>query len=238
MASFLLIHGAWHGAWCWYKVIPELEALGHHALAIDLPSHGRDITSVAEVTLDSYGESVAAALRDLTGPVHLVGHSMGGAVITQTVDKAADKIKSLTYLTAFLGEDGDSLSSVIAVDNTSILPAALIAADDGTMSVRPEALKEVFYHDCSNEDVQLAKLCLTPQSSRAVAEPLRVSKEKFDRITRHYILCSEDRAISEATQRAMIEKIGCDKVTSMQTSHSPFFSKPVELAATLAMLVD
>ena len=80
MANFLLIHGAWHGAWCWYKVIPELEALGYRAAAIDLPSHGRDTTSVADVTLDSYAESVAIALRDLPEPVHLIGHSMGSII--------------------------------------------------------------------------------------------------------------------------------------------------------------
>jgi pimeloyl-ACP methyl ester carboxylesterase len=237
MANFLLIHGAWHGAWCWYKVVRELEALGHHAVAIDLPSHGKDTTPVAKVTLDSYGECVAAALRDIAGPVHLVGHSMGGAVISHTVNKAGGKIESLTYLAAFLGEDGDSLSSGIASDSTSKLPAALVPANDGTMSVQLEALKEVFYHDCSNEDVQLAKLCLTPQSMRATVDPIRVSKEKFDTITRHYIVCSEDQAISEATQRAMIEKIGCDKVTTMQTSHSPFFSKPAELAEALSKLI-
>ena len=186
MASFLLIHGAWHGAWCWYKVIPELEALGHRAVVIDLPSHGRDITPVAEVTLDGYGERVAAAVRDLPEPVHLVGHSMGGAVITQTVDKAADRIESLTYLAAFLGKNGDSLSTSVATDTSSKLPANLVAADDGTISVQPDALKKVFYHDCSEEDIQLAKLCLTPQSSRVIAEPLCVSAEKFGAIPRYY----------------------------------------------------
>ena len=144
----------------------------------------------------------------------------------------------LIYLAAFLGNDGDSISSGVAADTASKLPANLVAVDDGTVRVPPDALKEVFYHDCSDEDIQLAKLCLTPQSAGVLAEPLQVSKEKFDSIPRYYIVCSEDQAISEATQRAMIDKIGCDKVTTMQTSHSPFFSNPAELAATLAKLVD
>ena len=238
MANFLLIHGAWHGAWCWYKVIPELEQLGHHAIAIDLPSHGKDITPVADVTLDGYGESVAAAVLDLPEPVHLVGHSMGGAVITQAVDKASEKIASLTYLAAFLGNDGDSLSETLVTDSASKLPSNLVAADDGTMSVRPDALKDVFYHDCGMEDIQLANLCLTPQSAQATAEPLRVSKDKFNKIPRYYIVCSEDQAISEVTQRAMIEKVGCNEVITMQTSHSPFFSDPAKLAANLEKLTE
>ena len=73
MANFLLIHGAWHGAWCWHKVIPAIEALGHQAIAIDLPSHGRDKTPVAEATLESYARKVADVADQQPG-IHLVEH--------------------------------------------------------------------------------------------------------------------------------------------------------------------
>ena len=78
MAIFLLIHGAWHGGWCWRKVVPLLEADGHRALAPDLPGHGKDETPLTEVTLASYSDRICEIAGAQPGPIILVGHSMGG----------------------------------------------------------------------------------------------------------------------------------------------------------------
>lgn len=78
MSTFVLIHGAAHGGWCWYKVVPLLEKQGHTVLAPDLPSHGRDKTPLAAVTLQLYVDSVCKLLDEQQEPVILVGHSMGG----------------------------------------------------------------------------------------------------------------------------------------------------------------
>ncbi len=75
MSRFVLVHGAWHGAWCWNKVVPLLEAKGHSVDAIDLPGHGSDVTPIAEVTLERYAERVGRALRAEPEPAVLVGHS-------------------------------------------------------------------------------------------------------------------------------------------------------------------
>ena len=81
MATFVLIHGAWHGGWCWRKVVPHLEAAGHTVIAPDLPSHGDDPTPAAEVTLDDYVRRVCEILDAQDEPVVLVGHSMGGLLV-------------------------------------------------------------------------------------------------------------------------------------------------------------
>jgi len=77
MARFVLVHGAWHGAWCWYKVVPALERLGHAVQAIDLPGHGVDRTPLADVTLDAYVDRVGEAIARAGEPVMLVGHFSG-----------------------------------------------------------------------------------------------------------------------------------------------------------------
>src|SRR5690242_8929821 len=98
MSRFVLVHGAWHGAWCWDKVVPLLEIKGHSAHAIDLPGHGRDLTPTAEVTLERYVERVCQALVAEPEPAVLVGHSMSGMVITQAAERCPEHIQMLVYL--------------------------------------------------------------------------------------------------------------------------------------------
>lgn len=88
MSTYLLVHGAWHGGWCWRKVVPLLEAQGHKVLAPTLPGHGEDKTPAAAVTLRSYADTICRLAGAQTKPVILVGHSMGGIVITQAAENA------------------------------------------------------------------------------------------------------------------------------------------------------
>lgn len=74
MSSFVFVHGAQHGAWCWHKVVPRLQAQGHDAITFDLPAHGTDTTPKEEVTLDGYADRTLAVLAELDGPATLVGH--------------------------------------------------------------------------------------------------------------------------------------------------------------------
>src|SRR5580692_1596120 len=96
--TFLLIHGAWHGGWCWRRVAPLLEPKGHQAVAADLPGHGADQTPTAPVTPESYTARICEIAGAQSEPVILVGHSMGGIAITQAAEDCPDKIRALVYL--------------------------------------------------------------------------------------------------------------------------------------------
>ena len=237
MGTYVLIHGAWHGAWCWERVVPLLEKAGHKVVAPDLPGHGKDRTPVSEVSLQAYTDSVCKALDPLSEPVVLVGHSMGGIVITQAAEYRPAKIKTLVYLTAFLLRNGESLLQVAQGDTEALVLSNLIMADDGShATVRDEAIREAFYGDCSDEDVALAKSLLVPQAVAPFAAPVSTTEERFGLVPRVYIECLSDRAISPSVQRRMYGALPCQKVISMDTDHSPFFSAPRELAAHLMSL--
>ena len=237
MSTFVLIHGGCHGAWCWYKVVPALEKKGHTVIAPDLPSHGRDKTPVSAVTLQSYVDTVCDILDAQDEPVVLVGHSMGGGIITQVAEYRPDKIKTLVYLTALLPANGESMGKVLRRNTATVLANNFITnADQSASMVREEALVEGFYGDCSAEDVALAKLLLTPQATAPLRAKVQTSAERFGRIPRVAIECLRDRAHSLSFQRSTYTTFPFQQVISMDTSHSPFFSAPDELAAHLAAL--
>ncbi|HNV55188.1 MAG TPA: alpha/beta fold hydrolase, partial [Pseudomonadales bacterium] len=109
MANLLLVHGAWHGGWCWRDLRPLLEADGHRVWAPDLPGHGDHPLPVAQVSLQGYVESLCDLIETIGQPVVLVGHSMGGIVISQLAQQRPERIERLVYLTAMLPRSGQSL---------------------------------------------------------------------------------------------------------------------------------
>jgi len=238
MSTFVLIHGAWHGAWCWHKVTPLLQARGHTVITPDLPALGVDRTPLGSASLQSYADRVCEALRGCADKsVCLVGHSMGGVAITQAAEAMPQKIKTLVYLTAFLLPSGRSLIEEAQADaGSAVLPNLVFAPDQSFATVKPEAVRDVFYADCSASDVALAQTLLVPQAAAPFVTPVATTTERWGSVARAYIECTEDRAISLATQRAMQARLPCQRVVTMASSHSPFLCAPQALADHLMSL--
>ncbi len=237
MTPILLIHGAWHGAWCWDRLIPALAARGRQALAIDLPGAGEDQTPLAEVTLELYARRVVEALESLGEPAVLVGHSMGGLSITAAAELAPERVAKLVYLCAFVPRDGDSLLAEAGKsDPAEVAMKTVFSADRLSMTVAEETIKPAFYADCSDEDVAFARARLRPLPLGPGTAPVRVSAERFGRVPRVYIECTEDRTIPIDRQRAIAAASAPIEVHTLGTSHSPFFSAPNALAEILAAL--
>ena len=230
MATFLLIHGAWHGRWCWDALAPLLEVAGHKVVAIDLPGLGDDQTPLQDVSLGTYASAVAEAVRAQGEPVVLVGHSMGGLVITQAAELVPDGIAALVYLAAFLPGDGQNLLGLSAQAD----PFPLVMAPDGlTATVAEKALVEIFYADVPPALAAAAAEKLRPQALAPLTTPVATSAARFGSVPRHYIECAQDRAIPLALQQAMHRAQPCASVHMLDTSHSPFLSAPEDLAQTL-----
>lgn len=237
MSAFLLIHGAWHGGWCWHKVLARLRAAGHRAAAPDLPSLGRDRTPVENVSLGSWTDSVCAQLDAHDEPVILVGHSRAGALISATAEARPDKIRLLVYLAAYLLADGESVSQRALQDAHSLVaPNMVTSADRKSCTLRESVVREALYGQCSDEDVILAQSLLAPEAVAPLTTPLHTTAANFGRVPRVYIECRRDRAVSLDEQRRMYAAIACQQIMSLDTDHSPFFSAPDALTAHLLSL--
>lgn len=237
MSTFVLIHGAWHGGWCWEKLVPLLESRGHRVLAPDLPGHGADRTPTASVTLDLYAARVCDVIAAEPEPVVLVGHSMGGVVISAAAERIPERIRTLVYLAAFLVGEGESLLAAAGADTGSALTGNLVPSADGaSVTVKPEVVVPAFYAECTPADAERARARLVPQSAAPFTTPVPWTAARAGRVPRAYIACLRDRAISPALQQRMYEARPCKTVLTLDTDHSPFYSTPDALAAHLAAL--
>ena len=144
----VLVHGAWHGAWCWAGLQHALDDLGVPSYAIDLPGHGASTAPLSDLYGDA--EHVADVLRTLGTPVVLVGHSYGGAVITEAAGRHPE-VAHLVYLTAFALEAGESVMSLLtSLPRADIaLGRAIVPRDDGTSVVDATKAATAFYAECS-----------------------------------------------------------------------------------------
>lgn len=235
--TFILVHGSWHSAWNWHKVIPILEAQGHRVLALDLPGMGRDKTPVQEVTLEKAVNKIIQAIDGVEGKVILVGHSKNGIMISQAAEYRPDKIEKLVYLAAYLVPNGKTQREYSMQDTKSVLkPYVTKHEETNSTTLGTEIYKEGLYHDCEDNITELAKLILSHEPIITALTPLQLTEQNFGRVPRVYIECTEDRAVTPFIQRKMYTEMPCEKVYSLPSSHSPFFSKPQELCAILLTL--
>jgi len=231
VATFGLVHGAGHGAWCWEHLIPELEARGHRAVAVDLPCEDPAAGALR------YAEIVDQAMPPADDLI-LVGHSLAG--LTVPLVAARRPVRRLVFLCALIPVFGRSLSDQVAAEPDMYDPVlrthpGRVRDADGVTWFRDEAaVRDVFYQDCAPEDVRRAFGRLRRQSAAPRLEPCPLSA--WSPGERAYILCREDRAVSPAwSRRAARHRLGVEPI-ELDGSHSPFISRPAALAAVLDRL--
>lgn len=230
--TYLLVHGAWHGAWCWRNVIPWLSP-GNLVLAPDLPGHGQDRMPPADVTFARYVKRITDLVDQANEPVILVGHSMGGAVISRVAEERPDRIARLVYLTAFIPQSGQSLMQALAEEPD--LAFSGMDFSDHAIHLQPDAARALFYHDCPEREQHRAQRLLCPQALEPLETPIHLT-DRFARVPKAYIACTADRVLSPALQTRMCNEASCEPLLSLASGHSPFFSMPGQLAELLLTL--
>jgi pimeloyl-ACP methyl ester carboxylesterase len=232
MTRYVLVHGAFAGAWCWEPVVTELERRGHTVQAPDLPGSGDDDTPVEKVTLDGYADRVCETLAAGDGPAVLVGHSMGGVVITQAAARCPELVDRLVYVAAFLPRDGQSLKGLTELPEgrgDGVQANMTVTGEPPVAAMSPTAAREVFYGSCDDEQAAWALAHLGHQPVLPFITPVSLGTA-VEGIPRDYVLCSADRAIPPALQRRMVAESPCGDVLELPVDHSPWLSATTELS--------
>ncbi|MFN3526712.1 MAG: alpha/beta fold hydrolase [Paracoccus sp. (in: a-proteobacteria)] len=216
MARIILVHGAWHGGWCWDAVAVALRRAGHQVTAPDLPGH-------AGATLADCAAVVAGA----AGPALLVGHSLGGMVIEALAALAPGHATGLVHLCSYLPLPGDSLARLDRL--TGAPPRAWPRDDQGRLLLPHDAARQMLYAGCPEAAVATTLARLRPQPVGPMRDPLTARAD----LPRDYVLCRDDRAIPQALQRRMLDRAPVTQQHDRDWGHSPFLQAPDDLAALL-----
>jgi pimeloyl-ACP methyl ester carboxylesterase len=237
MTTYVLIHGAWHGAWCWHRVVAGLERASHRVIAPDLRSLGRDRTPPELVTLDMWTEQIVALAQAQPDPIVLVGHSRGGIVLSEVAERVPKLVRTLVYVTAFMLDNGRTLLQAAAENPESLVGPAMVPSADGkSVTIRDQSVRNLFYGKCSDEDVVLARSLLVPEPTVPLATPIHISPSRYGSVPRVYVECSADRALTLDEQRRMQAILPCRETVTLDSDHSPFFCRSEELVAALQNL--
>lgn len=225
----VLVHGAYHGAWCWDLLRDELDRLGHRVVAVDLPIS--DATAGAE----AYAQAVLTAAQDLDAPT-IVGHSMAGVVVPLVA--AVRPVERLVFLAAFLPVPGISVNeqrSREPIDGTVPLATAeWTSLGDDVWLVGPNTARELFFHDVPDDLVAWATRQLRPQAYRVMNEPSPLAR--WPDVPMSSIVCRDDRALNPVWARAAARsRLGVEPI-EIDGGHSPFLARPSELARLLDSL--
>ena len=235
MARIVLVHGAFGGAWCWDRVTGPLERAGHTVETLDLPGAGDDDTPVEGVTLEACATRVWDVL-DRGGPAMLVGHSMGGVVITQAAGRRPELVDSLVFVCAFMPRNGQSLLDLTRLPEGAgdmIQANVEITGDPPVARLANEITAVAIYNRCDPEDVAWAVTRRRPQPVAPYATPVEIDDAVLDAIPRSYIVTTADNSLPPALQRRMISEHQCRSVVELDADHAPYLSATDDLVGAL-----
>ncbi len=230
--TVVLVPGAWHGAWCFERVIAALSSRGIAAVAIDRPGHGNSTSPRSDLFGDA--ECVRFAIDAIDGDVVLVGHSYGGCVIS-VAGHDHPAVRHLVYLTAFVPMETESAMDLVLSTPGELSGEDVLVVDDTfTAVVNERFVGPVFYGDCSAEDQSEAAAQLQPQNMISLTQAPGVAAWASTPST--FVVCTLDKAIVPELQHRMAERT--THTVEIEASHSPFWSQPDAVADVLANVVN
>ncbi len=238
MANFVLVHGAWHGAWCWQRVLPALVRAGHRAHAVTLTGLGeRAHLLTASITLETHITDVMAAIEaEELRDVVLVGHSYAGMLTTAVADRMTERLSHLVYVDAVVPKPGEAWGSTHA---PATREARLAAAKASMLNAFPVPDPAVF--GLAGDDHAWVQRRQTPQPAQPYEAPLQFDVQRVASLPRTFISCvAPTLGTIDAIRPRVVSRefwggawLPGSRVVEMRTGHDPMITAPGELVEIL-----
>jgi pimeloyl-ACP methyl ester carboxylesterase len=236
MSTFLLVHGAWHGGWCWQRVTPLLESAGHRVLAPSLTGYGDKAHLLGpDVGPDTHVDDIVTLLAGLDDVI-LVGHSYAGLVISAAANRVPDRVAHLVYLDAMVPVDGET-----AVDVQPVSRQLIDAADGWRIPPLPEQPAPFGLFGVTDPaDVAWLRAKLSDQPVRCLQQPVRLDNPAAEKIPRTHIHCvgAKPAGITRRPVPAIQPNGSPSQVFELPTGHDCMITMPAELSELLLKIGD
>lgn len=229
---FVLIHGAWHGGWCWNGVIEELKKAGHTAEAPTLPGHSPG-DDRSRITFDDYVGKIAGVLSSQAERVVLVGHSSAGFLLQSAAPKAPDKLAQLIFLNAFILPDGKRQFDLVPPEAREGMTAAANASPDKSVPVIEEFVRNMLMagEPPEKQDALLSRL--VPQPLALFTTPVNTKAFEKLNVPKTVVFCRDDASLPPGAYLGMAQGLGPHSLVEIDGSHEALFTNPPVVAEGL-----
>ncbi|WP_251029771.1 alpha/beta fold hydrolase [Pedobacter sp. ISL-64] len=233
-ANIVIVHGSWSSAADWEAVSAKLRADGNQVTVVNLPGHGTDQTSITSISLQGYVDAVKKAING-SKEIVLVGHSFGGIVVSAVAEQIPLQIKKLVYVAAYIPQNGESLLTIANTDAASQVGKYLqIDEKAGIAGIAKEGIASTFVADAPKGVQDYVTTHFRAEPLVPLASPVMLSAANFGRVAKIYIHTYNDQVNSLALQQKMVKATDITRFYGLPSSHTPFVSMPLTLAAIIA----
>ncbi len=229
---FVLVHGAWHGGWCWEGVIQELKKAGHTAEAPTMPGHNLG-DDRSKIRFEDYVNKIVEVLKKQSAPAVLVGHSSAGILLQSAAPKAAEKISHLVFLNAFVLPDGKAQFDLVPPEASQGMTAAAKASPDNSVPVMEEFVRNMLMAGEPKEKQDALIKRLVPQPLALFTTPVRAKDFDQLKIPKTVVFCKGDASLPPGAYLGMAQGLGKHKLVEVEGSHEALFTAPSVVAQGL-----
>jgi len=227
--QFILIHGAWHGGWCWDGVVTELKKAGHKAVAPTMPGHNQK-DDRSKICLNDYIEKILQIVQGTDGQVVLVGHSSAGFLVQAVAAKIPEKFNHLIFINAFILPDGRCQFDIVPPAVAQGMTQAANASSDNCVPVLEDFVRGTLMADASVEEQDNLITRLIPQPLALFTTP--VSTQGFDKgdFKKTVLFCKKDVSLPDGAYLGMALELGEHYIIELDLGHEGLFTHPGEVA--------
>jgi len=234
---FVLLHGAWHGGWCWDGVIDEIVKAGHTAEAPTMPGHNPD-DDRTNIQFDDYIDKINRVLEEQPAPVTLVGHSSAGYMIQAAAPKVPDKLAQLIFLNAFILPDGKCQFDLVPPEAAEGMTTAAKASPDNCVPVIEDFVRGMLMAGESEAQQDALIKRLVPQPFALFTA--RVDTGDFDKLNvpKSVVFCRDDVSLPPGGYLGMAQGLGEFDLIEVEGGHETLFTHPTVVAKGLLQAAD